>query len=147
MKIAGYGVLIIGIFWVIAALLMDVSVDVGDGHRVNNLGLMASKQNHIFIGGFIALAGLLLAIFGDKLANGHHKNAKCPFCAEDINPAAIKCKHCGSDISSVKQDITRNAEVCREEGRGLDGLNIKIPLIFITIIFLLIIGSIIIYRI
>lgn len=24
---------------------------------------------------------------------------KCPFCAEDVKAAAIKCKHCGSDLA------------------------------------------------
>ncbi|WP_174999134.1 superinfection immunity protein [Rugamonas aquatica] len=27
----------------------------------------------------------------------------CPFCAEPIRVAAIKCKHCGSDLTAVAQ--------------------------------------------
>ena len=26
---------------------------------------------------------------------------KCPFCAEDVKVEAVKCKHCGSDLSSA----------------------------------------------
>lgn len=30
----------------------------------------------------------------------------CPFCAEAIKPAAIKCKHCGSDLPSDSAGAT-----------------------------------------
>lgn len=96
MKKLGFFALVIGVLWVVVAFNTDVSVDTGYG-RVNNIGLMASRQNHVIIGGLIVLVGVLMLIFG-KSSSSATGLVKCPFCAEMIQPEAIKCKHCGSEI-------------------------------------------------
>lgn len=104
MRNFGWIVLIVGVVWAIVALNIDTSVSTAYGGRVNNLGLMAEKQNHLMIGGFVVLAGLLMAIFGGKksttdstkIGDGY---VSCPFCAEPVRSEAIKCKHCGSEIN------------------------------------------------
>lgn len=106
MKKLGFFALVIGVLWVVVAFNTDVSVDTGYG-RVNNIGLMASRQNHVIIGGLIVLVGVLMLIFG-KSSSSAAGLVKCPFCAELIQPEAIKCKHCGSDISP--QHLVEEAE-------------------------------------
>ena len=106
MKGFGIFILIVGICWMIFALNMDVSVSSGMG-RVNNLGLMADRQVHAIVGGMIALAGLLMLIFGERAAvtntqvSSEIDTRPCPLCAETIKNAAIKCKHCGADVEAV----------------------------------------------
>ena len=108
----GFGIfaLIAGICWVIFALSMDVSVSTGMG-RVNNLGLMADRQVHTIVGGMIALAGIMMLIFGGKVSVSTTSAAvemdtrPCPLCAETIKNAAIKCKHCGADVEATTRKI------------------------------------------
>jgi|GEM_PF-6266424 len=99
MRTLGWWGLLVGVFWLIFALNMDTSVESSPGVRVMNFSLIAHQQNHLLLGALISFAGLMCVIFGKK--NGiksHDGNVKCPFCAEDIKPDAIKCKHCQSEL-------------------------------------------------
>lgn len=61
---------------------------------------------------------------------------KCPFCAEEINAEAIKCKHCSSDLSATSAPV-------KKKGRGclMNGV-IVIAVIFGILFVLGLIGSI-----
>lgn len=108
MRKLGVAVLVIGLLAVFAAINMDVSVATGSG-RVNNLGLMNQRQNLATLSGMFALGGLLMILFGVRREDARQKyestyeSKPCPFCAERIKKSAIKCKHCGSEISSTPQ--------------------------------------------
>jgi hypothetical protein len=95
-------------------MAMDVSVSTGMGRRVNNIGLMAQQQNYLIIGALIALAGLVMMIFSGKkqqtteqiTSTMESKDSRpCPFCAEPIKHAAIKCKHCQADVPAVVREL------------------------------------------
>lgn len=103
MRSLGNLMLVLGVVVVVFAISMDVSVSTGSG-RVNNIGLMAERQNYTMIGGLLFIAGLLAVIFGGRKSVPQGSSADCracPFCAEQIKNAAIKCKHCGADIDAA----------------------------------------------
>lgn len=103
MRIFGVLVLVAAVLLLIVSMSMDVSVSTGMG-RVNNIGLMAERQNLTLVGGIAFLAGLLMLIFGGKsqaAAAAVADTRGCPLCAEPIKRAAVKCKHCGADVPSA----------------------------------------------
>ncbi|EKT4380665.1 TPA: zinc ribbon domain-containing protein [Klebsiella pneumoniae] len=121
---------------------MDVTVATSGGYRVNNLGLMSSRQNYMIFGGFVAIAGIIIALVGDKLkASG--TLVKCPYCAELINSEAVKCKHCGSDVTPSK--IIANTDNTGASDRLAD-VNVKLIAGIAITVFAVIIVAIMFYR-
>lgn len=110
MKGLGYFVVVLGLLLIVGAFAMDVSVSSGVG-RVNNIGLMAERQNFILVGGMLAVMGLLALMLRRRtagMAQDFSDTKTCLVCAETIKRAAVKCKHCGVDIVVSDQDIKEN---------------------------------------
>ena len=142
MRILGYLAILIGVIFAVFALFMDVTVATDDGYRVNNLGLMSSRQNYMIFGGFVAIAGIIIALVGEKFKPSAN-SVKCPYCAELISAEAVKCKHCGSDVTPSKPIVS--AEDTEASDRLAD-VNVKLIAWIVLAVFAAIIGAIIFHR-
>lgn len=66
MKNFGWLLSLIGVLLALYALLMDVTVPVGDGTNVVNFGLLSLRQNLVIIAGFLFLGGLIVSALKRK---------------------------------------------------------------------------------
>lgn len=115
MKSFGIALIVIGVVWAIFAFNISTAVDNGYGGQVNNIGLMADRQNHLIFSGLTILLGVILFGFGSNLTNHSttsENKISCPFCAEDIKAEAKICKHCGKDIPQpTEPKVNANLEL------------------------------------
>jgi hypothetical protein len=67
-------------------------------NRVNNIGLMADKQNYLIASGVLLIVGLILCYLPQsqpvKEKEKERKNKKCPQCAEQVLEEAKVCRCC-----------------------------------------------------
>ena len=68
---------------------------------------------------------------------------KCPFCAEEIQNEALKCKHCGSVLSSVEVNQSKALNPPKviykpKEGLFLQTLNLGCAIVFIFVMVFII---------
>lgn len=117
MRKIGIVLVIVGMLWAIIAFNMSTSVDTGGETfgagqysievpkmRVNNLGLMEDRRNHLMFAGLTILVGVMLLGFG-TVSESRNSPAlvttgtrTCPYCAELVKSAALICRFCNKDL-------------------------------------------------
>lgn len=65
------------------------------------------------------------------------KTRQCPFCAEEIQRSALKCKHCGEFLDGRKKEQQPEKVVVKEKGHSGCGLILIIALGIVVAIALM----------
>lgn len=138
MKSFGIFALLLGLIGLGLSLSMQVTVTSSDGYsHINNIGLIADRQNYLIISALITLAGAIFIGFGSINSSQESIDANadtydCPFCAERIKIAAKLCKHCGKTIEhsavadSNTEAVSDNTQIDPEStSTSINGENLK----------------------
>lgn len=110
MKYLGHLTFSAGLLLLIYAFTMDISVAVdyvngnefGLPERVNNLGLMADRQNYMILGGVLAVLGFIAGFASDKKSENESAEKVCPKCAEKVKKEALVCRYCSYSFEENK---------------------------------------------
>lgn len=115
MRVWGVWLIAIGAIWLVIAFNMDTSVVsyggmYGAPSRVENIGLIAQRQNHLMVASLITLIGTLMTIFGGGGASERASSAEIP------NAQVADSPPCKRDLSldayrlwlAAKYDIKKN---------------------------------------
>lgn len=98
-----------GSIFIFMALTMDTSVPSEYGGRVNNIGLMADRQNYILVSCLVFVVGFITALAG--FLQGRNSN---------IN-TIVQCPQCGQLAHAIetKQGNNFNTSVSFDYWKGL----------------------------
>jgi hypothetical protein len=99
MRTAGGWILTLGLIGVVAALMMDVSVD-----GINNIGLISDRQNYLIVAALMVIVGLVLIV--------SDRSAKVPAMATETEsvPDGIE-EHDGLFVWEGKVFTSRDAAI------------------------------------